>query len=91
LGNPVKFSFTGGNVSDSKEAVPLLEKVSKKADMSGSTILEDKAYVSKNIRDFIASKDAECCIPPKSNAKEPWDCDFYRYRERHLAECFFTN
>ena len=90
LGNPVKLSFTEGNVSDSKEAVPLLEKVSEKVDMSGSTVLGDKAYGAKDIRDFVASKDAEYCIPPKSNAKEPWDCDFYHYKERHLVECFFN-
>ena len=28
-------------------------------------------------------------IPPKSNTKEPWACDYYLYKERHLVECFF--
>ncbi len=29
-------------------------------------------------------------IPPKSNTKEPWDCDWWLYKERHLVECFFN-
>ena len=28
-------------------------------------------------------------IPPQSNCKEPWSVDWYTYKERHLAECFF--
>jgi transposase len=83
-------SFTEGNVSDSKEAVPLLENVSEKVDMSGSAILGDKAYGSKEIREFIESKGASYCIPPKSNAIDPWECDYHRYKERHLVECFFN-
>jgi len=90
LGNPVELTFTEGNISDSKEAVPLLEKVSEKVDMSGSTVLGDKAYGSKEIREFIESTGASYCIPPKSNAKEPWDVDYHHYKERHLVECFFN-
>ena len=25
----------------------------------------------------------------KSNTKEPWACDYYLYKGRHLVECFF--
>ena len=28
-------------------------------------------------------------IPSQSNVKEPWDYDVWRYKERHLIECFF--
>ena len=28
-------------------------------------------------------------IPPKSNAKEPWEVDYFLYKEWHLVECFF--
>ena len=29
-------------------------------------------------------------IPPKSNNPDPWYCDFWLYKERHLVECFFN-
>jgi transposase len=50
----------------------------------------DKAYGSASIREFIESNGGSHCIPPKDNAKEPWGCDFYQYKERHLVECFFN-
>ena len=86
LGNPVKLTFTGGNVHDSKQAIPLLEQI----DISGSIVQGDKAYNSKEIRDFIASKEAGYAIPPKDNDPNPWKCDWWQYKERHLVECFFA-
>ena len=50
----------------------------------------DKAYGTQEIRDFITSQGASYAIPPKSNTKAPWDCDFLQYKERHLVECFFN-
>ena len=85
LGNPVEFLLTPGNEADSKHAVSLLKKV----DIKGSNILGDKAYGSKEIREYITGNGAVYTIPPKSDAKEPWDCDYYLYKERHLVECFF--
>ncbi len=86
----MKLSFTEGNRSDSKEAIPLLDSVDKKIDISESTVLGDKAYGTKEIREWIESKGASYCIPPKSNAVEPWECDYHHYKERHLVECFFN-
>jgi hypothetical protein len=28
-------------------------------------------------------------FPPQSNVSNPWDCDWWLYKERHLVECFF--
>lgn len=50
----------------------------------------DKAYGSEEIRDYIESVGATYCIPPKSNTKTPWDCDYIHYKERHVIECFFN-
>jgi len=50
----------------------------------------DKAYGTQEIRDFITSQGASYAIPPKSNTKDPWECDFWQYKERHLVECFFS-
>ena len=66
-------------------AVPLLKTVNIK----GSHVLADRVYGSKKIRSYIASQQAEYVIPPKISAKEPWDVDWWLYKDRHLVECFF--
>jgi transposase len=86
LGNPIKLIFTGGEVHDSKEAIHLLEGF----DISKSAILGDKAYGIPEILEYIRSNGAEVVIPPKSNLKNPWECDFPHYKERHVVECFFN-
>jgi transposase len=90
LGNPFKLSFTEGSIHDSKEAIPLFEKISSEVDMTRSTILGDKAFGTKDFREFIEAKGAAYCIPPKSNSADPWECDYFHYKERHLVECFFN-
>ena len=86
LGNPLRLVFSGGNTFDSTVAIDLLSLV----DISGSIINGDKAYGSKEIRDYITSRGATYAIPPKSNTLEPWDVDWWQYKERHLVECFFN-
>ena len=86
LGNPVKLLFTAGNISDITVAIDILSSI----DISGSIIMGDKAYGSKDIRDYIVEQDASYAIPPKDNAKNPWEVDWYQYKERHLVECFFN-
>lgn len=86
LGNPVHFILTGGEVHDSKQAIPLLSTL----DITDSNVLADRAYGTSEIRNYIASQGANYVIPPKSNTKEPWHCDYWLYKERHLVECFFN-
>ena len=85
LGNPIDFLLSPGNDNDSVDAIDLLEKT----EIKGSNILGDKAYGTKEILEYISSKDATYTIPPKRNAVNPWDVDWYTYKERHLVECFF--
>lgn len=85
LGNPVHFLLTGGQVHDAKVAIDLLSGVT----ITGSNVLGDKAYGSAKIRDYITAQGAVYTIPPKAGV-EPWFCDFYTYKERHLVECFFN-
>ena len=73
--------------ADSKHAIDLLKKV----DITKSNILGDKAYGSKEIRLYITENGESYTMPPKSNTKEPWACDYDLYKERHLVECFFQN
>ena len=82
LGNPVEFLISAGNDADSKHAIDLLKKV----DITKSNILGDKAYGSKEIRSYITENGESYTIPPKSNTKDSWACDYYLYKERHLVE-----
>ena len=58
--------------------------------LEGSHVLGDKAYVAEAIRDQLTNQWASYTIPPRSNAKKPWSVDWYRYKERHVVECFFN-
>ncbi|MDY5971518.1 MAG: IS5 family transposase, partial [Butyricicoccus sp.] len=85
LGNPVEFLLSAGNDRDSVHAIELLEKVK----INGSSILADRAYGARTIREYISEHGASYVIPPQSNVSEPWPVDWYLYKERHLIECFF--
>ena len=85
LGNPIHVQLTAGNVNDVTVAEQLLAHV----DFRGSTVLADKAYGKWAFREFIADHGANFCIPPKSNEADPWYCDWWLYKERHLVEVFF--
>ena len=58
-------------------------------ELTGTVVLADKAYGSTEIRNYIKTHGAVYNIPPKSNIKDPWDCDWWLYKERHLVERFF--
>ncbi|AKP63585.1 transposase [Levilactobacillus koreensis] len=86
LGNPVRFLLTGGQVHDSRAAKTLLESL----DLSDSNVIADKAYGTTELRQYITAESGTYTIPPKENAKNKWDCDYYVYCERHLIENFFN-
>ena len=71
---------------DCKAAIPLLSDV----EIKNSNILADRAYGTKKIRSYISEHNADYTIPPKNNNPDPWYCDFWLYKERHLVECFFN-
>jgi len=66
LGMPVKFSLTGGQESECRQAVPLLENV------NASAVLADKAYAydTDELRTWLKCRSIKAVIPPKSNRKE---------------------
>lgn len=74
-----------GNDSDSAHAI----KLTGMTDIAGSNLLGDKAYGMKGILVYIKEHGASVLISPKSSAKEPWEVDYYLYKEHHLAEYFF--
>ena len=69
--------------------VAVAEVLLSAVSIKGSTVLADKAYGALRLREYIANRNADYCIPPKSNELEPWFCDWWRYKERHLVESFF--
>ena len=81
----MEFLLSPGNDHDSVHAIELLSVI----DLKGSNVLGDKAYGTKLIKNYITERDAAYVIPPKSNNPNPWDCDWWLYKERHLVECFF--
>jgi transposase len=85
LGNPIHVHLSAGNIHDSKEAPRCIGDVC----LEGSVFMGDKAYSSILIRRLIEAGGGTVCIPPKSNEKNPWKCDYSQYKERHLVECFF--
>ena len=83
FGRPLRFCITPGQASDITSAPNLLEGQAAEA------VLADKAYDSNNLRDRIASMNAEAVIPSKRNRKVfiPHDTDVYKHRNR-IERCF---
>ena len=52
-------------------------------------MLADRAYGARCIREYISKHGANYVIPPQNNVSNPWPIDWYLYKERHFAECFF--
>jgi hypothetical protein len=76
-----------GNAIDCTAAIDVLSNV----ELEGSIAMWGKAYGTKEIREYIENHWANYCIPPRSNTVEPWECDFYQYKERHVVECSSTS
>ena len=85
LGNSVEFLLSAGHDHDSIHALEVLERIQ----ISGSSILADRAYGAEKIRFYISEHGASYVIPPQSNISQPWPVDWWLYKERHLVECFF--
>jgi len=86
LGLPIRLIFTSGEVHDSTQTISLLNGF----DISNSAVIGDKANANTEIVTYISKHGGKVVIPPKSNTKNPWDCDYNHYKERHLVECFFN-
>jgi transposase len=82
LGNPLRLYLTAGQRHDIIKAHDLI------VGLDFDFVLADRSYGARDFLDEIAASGAEAVIPPKRNAKEPREYDEWRYRERHLIECF---
>ena len=59
--------LSAGNDNDCVHAVELLENV----ELSGSSVLADRAYGVRSIREYISEHRANYVIPPQSNVSDP--------------------
>jgi len=82
LGNPLRLCLTAGQRHDIVKAHDLL------SDLAFDYLIADRSYGAQDFLNEIVARGTKPVIPPKKNAKEPHEYDTWRYRERHLIECF---
>lgn len=80
MGNPIRFVLTGGEQSDYKQALNLLE------DQEAKFVLADKGYDADYIIEKVVAQGAEAVIPPRSFRKNPRQYDVNLYKERNQIE-----
>ena len=83
LGHPLRFILTAGKASDVGQAQNLI------AGMAIKKLMMDKGYESFKMIAELEERGITVLCPPRSNALNPRECDFFAYKERHLIECFF--
>ena len=84
LGNPLRLSLTAGQRHDIIQAIPLVRGY------RCQYVLADRGYDADAFIAFILINGAQPVIPSKANRTQPRDYDTWRYRERHLVECFMN-
>jgi transposase len=84
LGNPLRFTLTGGQRHGITQAPAL------SADYSCEWVIADTAYDSDAFLSQVLDRGAVPVIPPRANRKEAREYDKHLYRERHLVECLFN-
>lgn len=57
--------------------------------IEGSHVMADRGYDSNQLIDYIYEREGEPNIPSRKGAKFERHCDWWLYKERHLAENFF--
>ena len=82
LGYPLRLHLTAGQRHDIIKAHDLT------VDLAFDHLIADRSYGAKDFVDALHARGIEVVIPPNKNAKEPREYDAWRYRERHLIECF---
>ena len=49
----------------------------------------DRAYDSDALRELVAAKSMQACIPPRKNRNDPASYDVDLYKKRHHVENYF--
>ena len=84
LGNPLRFTLTGGQAHDITQADELIDGI------ESDYVIADRGYDSQRLRERIVEMGATPVIPPRSNRTEPLQYDEHLYGERHLVECYIN-
>jgi transposase len=84
LGLPVKIILTAGQEADITSAEQLI------AGIPIEVVIADKGYDSGQFVATVQSRGAQAVIPSLSNRKEQRDYDKILYKERNLAERFWS-
>ena len=84
LGHPVELRLTPGQAPDIKQAEGLL------GDHTPEAVIADKGYDSDAFVAAIEARGAEAVIPPLKCRKAPREIDAHLYRERNVAERFWS-
>jgi transposase len=84
LGLPVELTLTAGQAADVTQAEALLEC------QPARVVIADRGYDSDAVVERIEAAGAEAVIPPRSNRKAQRKHDRERYKDRNLAERFWS-
>jgi len=84
LGNPLRFTLTGGQRHDITQAYELLEG------FEFERLLADRGYSAEHFVNYLLERGIEAVIPPHQRAIILREYDKWVYRERHLVECFIN-
>jgi transposase len=82
LGYPLRLHRTAGQRHDIIKAHDLT------IDLDFDHLIADRSYGAQAFVDELLTNGIEGVIPPNKNARAPREYDVWRYRERHLIECF---
>jgi transposase len=85
---PVVLFVTAGQEADVRHAQQLLREVPTGA--SVAAVIADKGYDSKAVVTAVEEKGAEAVIPTLSSRKQQREIDKDRYKDRNLAERFWS-
>lgn len=85
---PVVLLLSAGQEADVSHAPALLAAVPVTAEVG--VVIADKGYDSKAVVGVIEARGAEAVIPSLSNRKEQRPIDKERYKDRNLAERFWS-
>ena len=79
LGNPLRFTLTGGQAHDITQAYELIDGI------ESEYVIADRGYDSQRFRERIVEMGATPVIPPRSSRREPQPYDEHLYGERHFV------
>ena len=84
IGKAVNLEIVPGNLHDSKCALSTLGE-----ELDDCDVLADKAYDSKEIREFVTANNGRPNIPSRKNARVPASYNKELGKQRHIVENFF--